>query len=177
MIMLGRFYKTKYGKSPSLPDPVSHPAASALAGAEFTPLHIVSSAFPSGGLLPMAFRYGACNYNPPLQIGGLPTATRSLLVLLEHRNAPIAPRTHWICWDLPPVQNIKENEKRGVQGRNHFLINGYTGPFCPSEPRRFCIVVLALRRVLHLPAGSSCFQAKRIATSETLAKGELSFFA
>ena len=141
------------------------------------PLRLSSSAFPAGGLLPFVFRQNASNTNPPLFVRGLPDTTRSLMVMLEHRNAPIAPRTHWVCWDLPPVQEITVGEQRGKQGRNDFLIDGYTGPLGQSVSGSFCFTVFALRRALHLPEGSSCYQAQRLLTSELLAYGELPFYA
>jgi phosphatidylethanolamine-binding protein (PEBP) family uncharacterized protein len=141
------------------------------------PLRLSSCAFPRGGVLPSEYSYAASNTNPPLRIDGLPETARSLMILLEHRNAPIAPRTHWICWDIPPILEIQAGDQRGKPGRNDFLINGYTGPLGQPFSGSFCFFVFALRRPLHLPVGASCYQAMRLLTTELLSFGELPFYA
>lgn len=141
------------------------------------PLAVSCSLFPVGGLLPLIYTHSATNVNPPLHIHGLPAATRSLSIVLEHRNTPIAPRTHWICYDIPPVQVIEPGEWRGKSGRNDFLINGYTGPLGPPYSGTFCFIVYALRRSLHLTVGASRYQVQRSIASELLAFGELPFYA
>jgi len=141
------------------------------------PLRLSSRAFPRGGVLPSEYSYAASNNNPPLFIDGLPETARSLMILLEHRNAPITPRTHWICWDIPPLSEIQAGEQRGKQGRNDFLVNGYTGPLGQPFSGSFCFSVFALRRFLHLPVGASRYKAQRLLSTELLAFGELPFYA
>ena len=177
MVMTGLFLKAGQRDLSSSTLPFSPSWYHAYGWERTASLRISSNAFPEGGLLPSTYTYSAANINPSLCIKGLPRTTRSLLVVLEHRNAPIAPRTHWLCWDLPPLQEIRSGEQRGKLGRNDFLINGYTGPLGQPFSGSFCFIVFALRRALHLPMGASRYQAQRSLAAELLAVGELPFFA
>jgi phosphatidylethanolamine-binding protein (PEBP) family uncharacterized protein len=141
------------------------------------PLLITSPAFPEGGFLPLPYRSVGCNCNPPLQIVGIPSSARSLLVILEQPGAPLAPRTHWLCWDLPTNSHIQTRAQNGTQGRNDFLHEGYTGPFLQKEIFRFTFLVYALRYQLHLPPGASRYQVEKHIASAQLACGGLSCFA
>lgn len=140
-------------------------------------LQVNSSAFPSNGLLPSVYRFDGHNCNPPLQIKGIPETTRSLLIILEQRDAPVAARTHWICWDIPADRTIAARETRGINGRNDFLHRSYTGPYPQDSLYPFCFVVYALRSKLHLPFGASRHKAEKLLASQLLACGELAFYA
>lgn len=177
MILNGLFLKAPMRSTSLSVFSSQHLSASLHNPSKTLPLSVSCSLFPAGGLLPYHYRYNASNTNPPLRIKGLPHQARSLLVLLEHRDAPLAARTHWICWDLPPILEIETNEQRGIHGRNDFLINGYTGPLCLPLHGSFCFVVFALRRSLHLPKGASRYAALRLLPAELLAIGELPFYA
>lgn len=177
MINRGPFFRVNWRKQ-GLPSVASGPPT-ALMGFSLSPLPLCigSSAFAPGGLLPGIYRYDASNCNPPLHIVGLPPDTRSLVVLLEQIGTPIAPRTHWICWDLPPAPVIATGETGGINGRNDFLFSSYTGPCLQGSILPYCFLVYALRNILHLPAGATRFQAERSFSSQVLAKGALYFFA
>jgi phosphatidylethanolamine-binding protein (PEBP) family uncharacterized protein len=177
MINLGLFMRNNRRGSlwPPLPDAThrNSPAGSM----NSLPLCITSVAFPPGGLIPSFYRFSGANCNPPLRIKGLPKQTRSLLVVLEQRDTPIAPRTHWVCWDIPPSHEIVAKEQRGIQGKNDFLHIGYTGPLSQNMPASFCFLVFALRSSIFFREGSFRYQVQRSIASGLLAVGELPFFA
>lgn len=139
-------------------------------------LQISSPAFPNGGFLPMPYRSEGCNCNPPLQIVGLPPVARSLLVILEQQGTPLSSRTHWVCWDLPVHSLIETREQNGTNGRNDFLMEGYTGPFQQKEITSYRFLVHALRYQMHLPTGASRYQVEKLLGASRVAYGELSFF-
>jgi Raf kinase inhibitor-like YbhB/YbcL family protein len=83
--------------------------------------------------------------SPSIEIQGL-NAT-SMAVIFEDPDAPSATFTHWLIWNIPPVdvnpkaiaKNATINEPfRALQGTNDFGGIGYAGPCPPSgKPHRY----------------------------------------
>jgi Raf kinase inhibitor-like YbhB/YbcL family protein len=140
-------------------------------------LKIMSNAFVSGGLLPTVFRHDGLNVNPLLRIQYLPHDCRSLAVVMKDADAPVAPRIHWICWDLPPSGWIHLNEMRGVNGLNDFQLPAYTGPCVCNSRHKYFFEVYALDKKLHLPKASPYFKFYKLMPEHLLAAGSILFFS
>ncbi|MEY3590710.1 MAG: hypothetical protein RLZZ466_1231 [Bacteroidota bacterium] len=140
-------------------------------------LTIQSNAFVNGGILPTAYRREGLNVNPLLRINAIPADSRSLAVVLKDADAPVAPRIHWICWDLPPGEWIHPNDTRGTNGLNDFQISTYTGP-CICNPRhKYFFHVYALNQKLYLPPSTPHFKFYKLMQAHLLAEGSILFFS
>lgn len=140
-------------------------------------LSVQSSAFVSGGLLPALYRREGLNINPLLRIKYIPSSTRSIAVIMKDADAPVAPRVHWICWDLPPDEYIHLNEPRGTNGLNDFQLATYTGP-CVCNPRhKYYFHIYALDQKLFLPPGTPSFKFFKLMSPHLIAEGSLLFFS
>lgn len=140
-------------------------------------LTVKSNAFVSGGLLPTLYRLEGLNVNPLLRIKFIPAEARSIAVVMKDADAPVAPRIHWICWDLPPDEWVHLNELRGINGLNDFHLAAYTGP-CVCNPRhKYFFHVYALNKKLFLPSGTPAFKFFKSMNRHLIAEGSLLFFS
>src|SRR5215471_12608267 len=85
-------------------------------------MKITSSAFQEGGNIPSKFTCDGSDSTPPLQIAEVPSAAKSLALVVDDPDAPSGLFTHWIVWNISPQTNeIAEGSvPNGVQGTNHF---------------------------------------------------------
>jgi Raf kinase inhibitor-like YbhB/YbcL family protein len=118
--------------------------------------------------------------SPKIEIDGL-NAT-SVAVIVDDPDAPSAVFTHWLIWNIPPMNIIPRAIARkgnisdpftAVQGTNDFGEIGYTGP-CPprGKPHRYYFHVFGLDRMLDLPAGCSAKELRKAMEGHTIQKGE-----
>lgn len=118
--------------------------------------------------------------SPGIGIQGL-NAT-SLAVIVEDPDAPSGTFTHWLIWNIPPVETIPKAIAKNatirepfsaVQGINDFGEIGYAGP-CPppGKPHRYFFRVFGLDSMLDLPAGSSVNDLEKAMQGHVLQKGE-----
>ena len=118
--------------------------------------------------------------SPMIEIGGL-NAT-SLAVIVDDPDAPSAVFTHWLIWNIPPINVIPGaitkkatiNEPFiAMQGTNDFGEIGYSGPCPPSgKPHRYFFRVFGLDRMLDLPAGAFAADLKKAMKGHVIQKGE-----
>jgi hypothetical protein len=135
-------------------------------------LKISSEAFPSMGEILRKYTCEGINISPPLAISGYPEETRSLVLIVEDPDAPGGTWTHWVMWNIPPVQ-IREGEAPGVQGKNDFGFDVYGGPCPPSGSHHYHFKLYALNCMLDLPEGSSKREVEHAMEKYVLAYGEL----
>lgn len=140
-------------------------------------LKIMSNAFVNGGILPVVYRHDGLNVNPLLRIQYLPHDCRSIAVVMKDADAPVAPRVHWVCWDLPPSEWIHLNEMRGTPGLNDFQMSTYTGPCVCSNRHKYFFEVFALNSKLHLPKATPYFKFYKIMPEHLMASGSILFFS
>ncbi len=118
--------------------------------------------------------------SPRIEIQGL-NAT-SLAVIVDDPDAPSAVFTHWLIWNIPPIDVIPKaiakratlkEPFRALQGTNDFGEIGYAGP-CPppGKPHRYFFRVFGLDRMLDLPAGASVADLEKAMQGHVLQKGE-----
>jgi Raf kinase inhibitor-like YbhB/YbcL family protein len=123
-------------------------------------LVLTSTAFLPNGPIPKLYTCEGSDISPPLAWNGVPTGTRSLVLILDDPDAPDpqAPKltwVHWVLYNIPPSATaLAENErKQGVPkgtlpGRNDWKKNGYGGPCPPIGRHRYFHKLYALDSVL-----------------------------
>jgi len=136
-------------------------------------LRVRSAAFGDGGSIPPKYTCEGENVNPPLEISGLPENTKSLALIVEDPDAPKGVYDHWIVWNIPPNEAIRENSRPGVSGKNSFGNTGYGGPCPPSGSHRYFFKVYALDSDLKIQAGSDKKALQDAMKDHMLGSGEL----
>jgi Raf kinase inhibitor-like YbhB/YbcL family protein len=144
----------------------------AAGGARMT---IGSSAFHQGGDIPAKFTCDGGHTSPPLQITGIPSEAKSLVVIADDPDAPSGVFTHWLVWNIPPQTNsvAEGSAPKGVHGTNDFGKSGYGAPCPPTGAHRYYFRVFALDRELALPSGAKRSQLEAAMKGHVIAQGEL----
>jgi Raf kinase inhibitor-like YbhB/YbcL family protein len=138
-------------------------------------IKITSPAFQEGGNIPSKFTCDGSDTSPPLQITGVPSEAKSLVLIADDPDAPGGLFTHWLVWNIPPQMNsIAEGSvSKGVQGTNDFGKSGYGGPCPPSGTHRYSFKILALDRELDLRSGAKRSELDAATKGHIIAQGEL----
>jgi Raf kinase inhibitor-like YbhB/YbcL family protein len=127
----------------------------ALTGAVYK-LEVSSPAFPPDGLLPARFTADGDAIAPPLQWGGVPDQTATLVLIVEDADSPTPePLVHVIAVDIDPNRiGIAEGELTGPAdelalklGRNSYLRQGWLPPDPPRGHgvHRYAFQLFALK--------------------------------
>lgn len=123
-------------------------------------LSLTSSAFHSGADIPPAHTCDGANTSPPLSWSNVPSATRSLALIVEDPDAPdpAAPQriwTHWVLYNIAPdatglPANVQPDDlPSGTHsGQNDWKNTGYGGPCPPVGRHRYYHKLFALDLVL-----------------------------
>ena len=150
-------------------------AATALFAAGGAKIKITSPAFQEGGNIPAKFTCDGGNVTPPLQITGVPSQAKSLVLIADDPDAPSGVFTHWLVWNISPQTNAigEASAPKGVHGINDFGKTGYGAPCPPSGAHRYYFRVFALDRELDLPSGAKRRQVDAAIKGHVLAQGEL----
>jgi Raf kinase inhibitor-like YbhB/YbcL family protein len=151
------------------------PAVMALLAAEGARITITSSAFQEGGNIPSKFTCDGSDTSPPLQLTGVPSEAKSLVLIADDPDAPSGLFTHWLVWNIPPQTNsiAEGSAPKGVRGSNDFGKSGYKGPCPPPGTHRYSFKVFALDRELNLRAGAKRSQVDAAMKGHVIAQGEL----
>ncbi len=121
-------------------------------------LRISSSIFEDNGNIPGKYTCDGANVNPPLKIENIPQGTKSLVLVLDDRDAPRGTFVHWILWNIAPdTKEIKENStpEAAVRGVTDFKKRKYGGPCPPSRTHRYIFKIYALDTRLDLTPNAS----------------------
>jgi Raf kinase inhibitor-like YbhB/YbcL family protein len=139
-------------------------------------LTVSSPAFKSGGPIPQKYSALGQNVSPPLSWAAAPAA-KSYAILVDDPDAPgPTPLSHWVVWNIPPNTTMApEGSKSGVQGTNGHNSVGYFGPHPPAggPAHHYHFQVLALDRMLDVPAGAVRESVLAAAKGHVAAKGEV----
>ena len=143
--------------------------------AEGATMKITSSAFHEGANIPSKFTCDGSDTSPPLQIAGVPSGAKSLVLIVDDPDAPIGLFTHWLVWNIPrQTGSIAEGSApQGVQGANDFGKSGYRGPCPPPGTHRYSFKIFALDRELELRSGAKRSQVDAAMKGHVIAQGEL----
>src|SRR5437773_2525822 len=138
-------------------------------------MKITSSAFQEGGNIPSKFTCDGSDTSPPLQITGVPSEAKSLVLVADDPDAPGGLFTHWLVWNIPPQTNslAEGSTPKGVQGTNDFGKSGYSGPCPPPGTHRYSFKIFALDRELDLRSGAKRNEVDAAMKGHVIAQGEL----
>lgn len=122
-------------------------------------MFITSSAFQHNTHVPTLHTCMGENISPPFEFGNLPAETKSLVLIVEDRDATPNPWIHWVVFNIPPnttsvpAGHIPDGGTEGIaNGGTH----GYEGP-CPkyfSGTHHYHFQLFALDIVLDLAASA-----------------------
>jgi Raf kinase inhibitor-like YbhB/YbcL family protein len=139
-------------------------------------LTVTSPAFKDGAAIPQKYSAFGQSVSPPLSWSVAPAA-KSYAILVDDPDGPgPEPVSHWAAWNIPPNTTMApEGSKSGVQGTNSHKTSGYTGPHPPAaDPaHHYHFQVLALDRMIDVPAGAMRDQVLAAVKGHVVAKGEL----
>ena len=136
-------------------------------------LAVSSSAFDNEKFIPSRYSCDGENISPPLSISHVPAETKSLAIIVDDPDAPLRTWTHWVVWNIPPAEKIKENSVAGMQGINDFGQNHYGGPCPPSGTHRYFFKIYALDDVLELKSSAKKDELEKAMAPHIIAFGEL----
>ena len=83
-------------------------------------MKIGSPEFKHEEFIPARFTCDGEDINPPLVFENLPQDTQSLALIVDDPDAPMRTWVHWVVYDIPVKDGIKENSVPGKQGTNDF---------------------------------------------------------
>ena len=123
-------------------------------------LTLTSTAFPNQGSIPAQHTCEGKDSSPPLSWTGVPSAAKSLALVVDDPDAPdpAAPRTiwtHWVLYNLPARDGALPEGARTadlpsgtLEGINDWKRTGYGGPCPPIGRHRYYFRLFALDIVL-----------------------------
>jgi len=144
-------------------------------------LHLTSTAFDNGSVIPAVYSCKGKNLSPPLTFGGVPKEAKGLVLVMDDPDAPLRTWVHWVVYDLPPtttdlkeaVASLEKLNSGGTHGQNSWKKLGYGGPCPPSGTHRYFFKLYALDTLLALPPGATKEQVTKAMEGHILAGGEL----
>lgn len=115
------------------------------------PLRITSPAFMHNQKIPEKYTCVGLDVNPPLKFENIPKGTQSLVLICDDPDAPGGNWDHWILFNIPVCDEIKENivPMDAIQGENSWGNFNYGGPCPPSGTHRYLFKLYALNSVLN----------------------------
>jgi len=141
-------------------------------------LEISSPAFASGAPIPDVYSSYAAGTRPPLNWSKPPKGTKTLAVIVQDPDAPMAtPFVHWVMWNVPASDHglaegrVPEGAIEGKMGAGRM---GYFGPHPPAgAPHHYHFEVFALDDAPNLEPGSDEKALEAAMAGHVLASGEL----
>ncbi len=123
-------------------------------------LELSSPAFGPGATIPTRYTCEGGDVSPPLEWRGIPSGTKSLLLIVDDPDAPDprAPKMTWVHWVLANLPTDLKGLPEGVtpnalpagtiEGVNDWKRTGYGGPCPPIGRHRYFHKLYAIDRVL-----------------------------
>lgn len=140
------------------------------------PLSLKSLVFANNARIPGKYTCDGEDINPPLEIGGVPETTKSLVLLVDDPDAPAGTWVHWAVWNIAPTtQKIGEKSvpAGATEGVTSFGKPGYGGPCPPSGSHRYFFKLFALDSELNLPTSADAKALQKAMEGHILDKTEL----
>ena len=135
---------------------------------------IVSSpVFIEDGPIPPQYTADGEGINPPLVIDGVPDGTITMALIMEDPDAPHGTVTHWVLWDITPLNSISEDSEPGVSGLNTMGKTGYLPPNPPNGSHRYYFHLYALDASLNLQTGSTREELESAMKGHIMAAGTM----
>jgi Raf kinase inhibitor-like YbhB/YbcL family protein len=147
------------------------------------PLKIVSPSFTPGNEIPIRFTGEGEDVSPPLSWSGVPSETKSLVLIVDDPDAPdpAAPKmvwVHWALYNIPPSETGLPEDVRALpagtgEGLNDWKRTGYRGPLPPIGRHRYFFKLYALDRKLSLTGARTKAEVERAMHGHVLAQATL----
>jgi len=134
---------------------------------------LTSPAFDNNKSIPKRFTCDGEGQNPPLKIDGVPKNAKSLVLIVDDPDAPMATFIHWIVYDIPVISEIKEGSIPGKQGINTARSFGWVSPCPPSGTHRYIFKIYALDKKLGLKEGANKSVVEKAMEGHIMDKAEL----
>jgi Raf kinase inhibitor-like YbhB/YbcL family protein len=139
-----------------------------------------SPAFEGSGKIPAKYTCDGDNINPPLKISDVPSATKSLALIMEDPDVPKNLRPdgmwdHWVVFNIPPgTAEIPEGrEPPGTHGEGTSGNQNYFGPCPPDREHRYFFKLFALDSELDLKEKAKKSEVEKAMEGHILEKAEL----
>lgn len=150
-------------------------------------LSLTSSVFGNNEFIPALYTCDGENTPPPLNISGVPTEAKTLVLVMDDPDIPQAIKDsraiekfdHWVVFNIP-ANSPTISANTGEPGQNSTGNTGYTGPCPPAEfeptTHRYIFRLYALPESLafsHTPTldeVEAATKAKAIATAELVGR-------
>jgi Raf kinase inhibitor-like YbhB/YbcL family protein len=140
---------------------------------------VTSRSFASGGPIPVDFTCDGKNTSVDVSWSSPPEHTQALVVILEDPDAPSAPFTHWVVFDLRPESRSlaagADVSSLGAKlGLNDSKDSRYFGP-CPPHGtgHHYVLRVFALDHAVGLPEGAARSEVDAAMNSHVLGSGQV----
>jgi Raf kinase inhibitor-like YbhB/YbcL family protein len=123
----------------------------------YSNMKLTSTEFLDNQFIPSKYTCDGEDINPELNISGVPSGTKSLVLIMDDPDAPAGTWVHWIMWNIKPeTTSIAEGSvpKGAVEGITSFNKTGYGGP-CPHQgTHHYNFKLYALDTLLNLSPSS-----------------------
>ena len=142
---------------------------------------LTSTAFTSGGAMPIKYSCNGENVSPPLAWTEPPAGTQSFALIVEDPDVPSGTWTHWALYNIPAstsslpeaVPSEEQLADGSQQGINSGKAIGYQGPCPPSGTHRYFFKLYALDTTLDLPSGATSKELVKAMGGHILGYAEL----
>ena len=125
---------------------------------EAAEMMLASPSFEDQSPIPTEHTCDGADASPQLNVSGLSSRVRSLVIIVDDPDAPLGTWDHWVEFDIDAgpgsFEFPRDAPTLGVSGNNSWRITGYMGP-CPpeGEEHTYVFTVYALDTILGLPEG------------------------
>lgn len=136
-------------------------------------MRLSSPEFEHNQPIPAKFTCQGEDINPGLAIGDIPEEAKTLALIVDDPDAPMGTWVHWVVYDIPVTNHIKQESIPGKQGKNDFGRKDYGGPCPPSGTHRYFFKVYALDKQLGSPEGISKQDLEKAMQGHILGQAEL----
>lgn len=140
-------------------------------------MNITSPAFENNDTIPVRFGRSHEDISPPLEFTEIPTEAQSLVLIMDDPDAPNGPFTHWLIYNIPPVEvHLGEDEipAESIEGINDYGEKDYGGPKPPSGTHRYFFKLYALDDMLDdLPPDINSEDLQEAMEGHVITKSEL----
>ena len=117
-------------------------------------MKIGSNDFDHKGDIPRKFTCDGEDLLPDIYVSDLPEQTVSLALVIEDPDAPSGLWTHFLCWNIPILQNEGDYKTISSRGITSDGSMEYHGPCPPKGVHSYHFRVLALDSYLDLEEGA-----------------------
>ncbi len=134
-------------------------------------MKLSSAAFDNNANIPSKYTCDGQDAQPPLTISDVPTAAKSLALIVDDPDAPAGDWVHWLVWNIKPdTKEIAENNvpQDAMQGTTSSGKQAWGGPCPPSGVHHYQFKLYALDTVLDLPASGKKGDLEKAISSHLL---------